>query len=84
MTQMLTNGVEEADWDDREKYGEGRSKPNEFRTLMLEEEKSHSPQNFCAPLVFQVEIFYFEASLTHSLLVILYRLSFTAQFKPLF
>jgi len=41
MTQMLTNGVEEEDWDAQEKYGEDRSRPNEFRILMREEEKSY-------------------------------------------
>jgi len=27
VAQMLTNGVEEEDWNVREKYGEGRSRP---------------------------------------------------------
>jgi len=84
MTQMVTNGVEEEEWDAQGKYGEGRSRPNEFRILIREEQKSHLSQNFCTALEFQVEIFYFEVSLTHSLLVIHYRPSFTAHLKPLF
>jgi hypothetical protein len=38
---MLTNGVEEEEWDAQEKHGKGRSRPKEFRILMREEEKSH-------------------------------------------
>jgi len=41
MTQMLTNGVEEEEWDAQEKYGEGRSRPNGLRILKREEEKSY-------------------------------------------
>ena len=51
---------------------------------MREEDMLHSSQNFYTALEFQVEIFYFEVSLTHSLLVIHCRPSFTAHFKPLF
>jgi len=40
MTQMLTNGVEEEDWDAQEKHGKGRSRTKESRILMREEEKS--------------------------------------------
>jgi hypothetical protein len=51
---------------------------------MREEEKSHWSENLCTAFEFLVEIFCFEVWLIHSLLVIHYHPSFTAQFKPLF
>jgi hypothetical protein len=39
MTQMVTNCVEEEGGDAPQKYGEGRSRVEEFRTLIREEEK---------------------------------------------
>jgi hypothetical protein len=39
MTQMLTIGIEKEDWDVQEKEGDGTCRPNDFLTLIHEEEK---------------------------------------------